>query len=132
VANDARTFNLDLAQDRVEVAIGCGLHHPQAIPRRLALGPELIAGATEESHVASLQGAFVRFAVHEAEHQDFTARGILHYGRRQPAHLVEVDFYSHAIVPFAQKQKPADFVSGLMRSGLLRSYPVISADTFAT
>ena len=48
--------------------------------------------------MTDLQRLLKRFAIHEAQHQHFAAGGILHDGRKQPLHLVEIDLLRHPIL----------------------------------
>jgi len=68
-----------------------------------------------------IQRALVGFGVHEAEHQDLVARGMLNDGGRQAAHLCEIDFRIHRILLLSKNKKPADLgcVSGPGFLGLL-------------
>jgi hypothetical protein len=75
-------------------------HDPQPVPRTLALRPQLIAGAAEECHVPCLQRPLQRLTIHKAHHQDFPVAGVLHHGRKQPAHFVEVKFCIHTPTRF--------------------------------
>src|SRR5208283_2579646 len=104
VADHASAFNPNPAQDRVAVTIGGGGDDPQAIARGLTLGPQLITRAAEERYIAVLQGHVECRPVHEAEHEHLAGRGVLHDGRHQASHLIEVDFHRHNAFPFAQNK----------------------------
>ena len=132
MANHAFALDLNPAQNRVEVAIGGGGDHLQAVARSLTLRPKLVAGAAEEGYVAGLQSFFVGRAIHEAQHQDLAGCGVLYDGRRQAAHFVEIDFYRHLHHSFRKNKNPAEVVSAGSGDLVIRNYPVISADTFAT
>src|SRR6185437_13855029 len=93
---------------------------------RFALSPELVAGSAVKGHVPKGLSAIPCVIVHEAEHQDFAAAGVLHNCGNQALHFVEVNFHkalttkdtmvhegsrlfvSHGCLPSESNKKPAE------------------------
>ena len=63
----------------------------EPVARRLALGPQRVAGAAEEGHVAGAAGDVPGLLVHEADHQHLAAVGVLHHRRHQAVQFREID-----------------------------------------
>jgi hypothetical protein len=87
------SFYFHFDEQRIEVAVGRGGHDLQAIPRRLAFRPELIAGATVKRHIAALSRLVPRFLVHKPKHQDVALRGVLHNRGHQALHFLKVNLH---------------------------------------
>ena len=68
---------LDHQQQRVVVAVGPGLDHPQRVARGLALLPEGLAAAAPEVREPGLGGARDRLGVGPREHQHVAAVAVL-------------------------------------------------------
>src|ERR1700686_5803914 len=86
------SFNLNLQQQCVTVAISDSGNQLEPVARGLSLGPELVASTAEKSYVAGVERMFAGFTIHKAEHQDLTGCRILRNGWRQALHLVKIDF----------------------------------------
>src|SRR5262249_43945200 len=67
----------------------------QAVARRLALEPQLVAGAAEEGGVSGLDGLAKRLLVHEADHQDALRGVVLNNRRDQAVHFLEIQIHTH-------------------------------------
>src|SRR5205823_12793344 len=70
-------------QDRVAVAVVSELDNGERVTGRLALAPELAAGAAPEPRLAGVARAAQRLLVHPREHQHAAVVGILHDRRSQ-------------------------------------------------
>ena len=60
----------------------------------LALRPQAVAGAAPEGDETGLDGFFVGFAIHKAEHKDLVGHGILNDGGHKALEFVEIDLHS--------------------------------------
>ena len=102
-----QTFSPDsyLQQKGVAIAIGSGRYQFEAVAGGLALRPQLVAGTAEKSNVAGPERLLERFPIHEAEHQNLVAVGVLHDGGQQPLHLVEIKLFAHGFSRFVFKNK---------------------------
>ena len=92
MANQSIPEHANAEQQSVTVAVGADRDHLGAIARGLALGPELVAGATEKSGIAAAQGLNQCRGIHETEHQHLVAVSILKHRGDQALHLVEIKF----------------------------------------
>jgi len=105
MANYSCTFHFHTEQEGVTVTIGACRNHSQTVAGTLALGPERVARAAEESHVTVLQGQIQRLAIHEAHHENISVLRVLNNGRKQSAHLVEIKFVYQSS---SENKKPAE------------------------
>jgi len=122
VANAALSVYAYPDKQCVPVAIGADRFHASQVAGSFALGPKLIAAATEECGKSTLQGFLQRLTVHEANHEYCSALGILEHDREQSMHFVEFEI-KHDFVSYCAKQKArcAHCVSGLNLELLLFS-----------
>src|SRR5580692_4968377 len=91
VADKAIALDLYPKQKGVVVAIGSSGDYAQAVAAGFALHPQLLAGATPESHEAGLQRLGIADGVQKTEHQYFACARVLYDAGRQAIHFVEVN-----------------------------------------
>lgn len=88
------TCRIDFDEKGIVVAVIENFDHAENITRGLTFGPKAVAGAAPESDEACLDGFFVGFAIHEAEHEDLVGHGILDDSGDQALEFVEIDLHS--------------------------------------
>ena len=79
----------------------------EPVARRLALGPQRVARAAEEGHVAGRLGDRPRLFVHEADHQHFAARRVLHDRGNESVQFGEIHV-SPAFKAATETQRPRE------------------------
>src|SRR5439155_26124125 len=77
-------------EHRVLVAIDQEVTDGEPVAGRLALGPQLVARAAEECHIAGLARDVPGFLVHEPDHQHVAAPLVLHDRRYEPVKFREI------------------------------------------
>jgi hypothetical protein len=120
MADHAFALYPHLQQNGIPIAIGRSADYFEPVAGSLALGPKLIASAAEKRDIPGPQRLFKRFTIHEAKHEHFATARILHNGRQQSLHFVEINFpvrllYGHKFSKSAAKNKKpavANRVSG--------------------
>ena len=99
MADQAVALDLNLAENRIVIAIGGRIGEAQAIAAGFALGPQLIAGAAVEGYIAGLKRLVERLLVHEAHHENLAIVGILNDRRGKSPHLFKIDL--HCSIPLS-------------------------------
>src|SRR3989442_11556788 len=83
-------------QERVRVAVHAQLAHPQPVAALLPFTPKLLARTAVKGGFSGLECRREGLGVHEANHQDFIARSVLHYNWYQPALFAEIEFHARS------------------------------------
>src|SRR3989454_12142651 len=78
-------------QERVRVAVHAQLAHPQPVAALLPFTPKLLARTAVKSGFSGLECRREGLGVHEANHQDFIARSVLHYSWYQATLFAEIE-----------------------------------------
>ena len=87
------SYGVGLDEECVLVAVVENLHDVEEVAAGLSLCPESVACAAIECHLACFYCLVVCLFVHESEHEHFECLGVLHDGRYETVHLVEIDFH---------------------------------------
>jgi hypothetical protein len=95
MADQTGSLHLHPDQERVTIAVRAYRNYFQSIARAVALGPQLVARPAEEGDISATQRALEGLLVHEAEHQDLVRPGVLHDGRYQALHFLEINLHFH-------------------------------------
>src|SRR3989454_4471685 len=90
-------------QERVRVAVHAQLAHPQPMAALLPFTPKLLARTAVKSGFSGLECRREGLGVHEANHQDFIARSVLHYSWYQATLFAEIEFHARRSPPTRQK-----------------------------
>ena len=85
---------IDFDKKGIVIAIVEDFDYAKDVARGLTFGPKAITSAAPEGNETSLNGFFVGFAIHEAEHEDLVGHSILDDSGHQALEFVEIDLHS--------------------------------------
>ncbi len=109
MAHQAVALNFDLEQQRIVVAIGRSLNHPQPVAAGLALHPQLLPRPAPECDKTRLERLRIARFIQEAEHQHLARLRILDDPRNQAIHLRKINLHHlahlHLLNSLLRKQK---------------------------